>query len=107
MIACLAILADKDAAAMIARLAPALGLFVFTGLDQARLRSSGRPGARAWEASELVSLCSAQGGESVGLAVPAEALALARREAEEREGTLLVAGSHYLLADALEQLGGG
>ncbi len=107
VIVCMAILADKDAAGMIAPLAEAVDHFVCTELDRARLRSSGRPGASAWEAAELARLCRAAGAESVGVADPAQALASACREAKERRGTVIVAGSHYLLADAREQLGAG
>jgi dihydrofolate synthase/folylpolyglutamate synthase len=101
VVACLAILADKDAGAMIAALAPALDRVVCTELPAAALEGHGRPGARSRPAAELVALC-----EAAGLAAEAEpelepALERARSLAlEAPEGTLLVAGSHYAIAPA-------
>ncbi|HEU4462845.1 MAG TPA: cyanophycin synthetase, partial [Solirubrobacterales bacterium] len=92
VVACLAILADKDAGEMVAALAPALDRVVCTELPTASLAGHGRPGARSRPAAELAAIC-AQAG------VPAEAepdfeAALGRgRElaAAEPEGLLLVA----------------
>jgi dihydrofolate synthase/folylpolyglutamate synthase len=101
VVACLAILADKDAAAMIAALAPSLDRVVCTELPPAALEGHGRPGARSRPAAELVAAC-----EAVGLAAEAEAsfpAALARARwlaAEDPEGLLLIAGSHYAIAPA-------
>ncbi len=47
VVACLAILADKDAPAMIAALAPALRSVVCTEIPPAALQGHGRPGARS------------------------------------------------------------
>jgi dihydrofolate synthase / folylpolyglutamate synthase len=100
-VGCLAILADKDAEAMIAALAPALDRVVCTELPAAALEGHGRPGARSRPADELVAACRA-----VGLPAEAElsfetalgrALALA---VEPPEGAVLVAGSHYAIAPA-------
>ncbi|HEX6782441.1 MAG TPA: cyanophycin synthetase [Solirubrobacterales bacterium] len=101
VIACLAILADKDAAAMIAALAPAVDRVVCTELPRAALEGHGRPGARSRPAAELAAACEAAG-------LPAEAetdfeAALLRGRslaAEPPEGVLLVAGSHYAIAPA-------
>jgi folylpolyglutamate synthase/dihydropteroate synthase len=101
VVACLAILADKDAAAMIAALAPALDRVVCTELPSGALEGHGRPGARSRPAAELAAACEAAG-------LPAEverdfgaALARARAlAAEPPEGALLVAGSHYAIAPA-------
>lgn len=99
VVACLAILADKDAEAMVAALAPALDRAVCTELPAAALEGHGRPGARSRPAAELAATC-----EATGLAAEAEpdfeaalnrAVALA---AEEPEGLVLVAGSHYAIA---------
>lgn len=101
VIACLAILADKDAAAMIAALAPVLDRAVCTELPAAALEGHGRPGARSRPAAELAEIC-----EKAGLRAEAEmdfdtALQRARALAgEEPEGALLIAGSHYAIAPA-------
>ncbi len=101
VVACLAVLADKDTAAMVAALAPALDRVVCTELPAAALQGHGRPGARSRSAAELVAAC-----EAVGLAAEAEpdfGTALKRGRAlaaELPEGVLLVAGSHYAIAPA-------
>jgi dihydrofolate synthase/folylpolyglutamate synthase len=101
VVACLAILADKDAGAMIAALAPALDRVVCTELSAAALEGHGRPGARSRPAAELVDLCEEAGLEAE--AEPEFALALERGRAlalEPPEGALLVAGSHYAIGPA-------
>jgi dihydrofolate synthase/folylpolyglutamate synthase len=106
VVACLAILADKDAAAMIAALAPALDRVVCTELPKGALEGHGRPGARSRPASELVAAC-----EAAGLVAEAQAdfgAALARASAlaaETPEGLLLIAGSHYAIAPARALIG--
>jgi dihydrofolate synthase/folylpolyglutamate synthase len=101
VVACLAILADKDAEAMVAALAPALDRAVCTELPAAALAGHGRPGARSRPAAELAAAASA-----AGLAAEAEPdfeAALRRAVSlagEEPEGLVLVAGSHYALAPA-------
>ncbi|HWC49905.1 MAG TPA: cyanophycin synthetase [Solirubrobacterales bacterium] len=101
VVACLAVLADKDAKAMIAALAPALDRVVCTELPQAALEGHGRPGARSRPAAELAGIC-----EAAGLAAevePAFEAALERAIAlasAEPEGLVLVAGSHYAIAPA-------
>jgi dihydrofolate synthase/folylpolyglutamate synthase len=101
VIACLAVLADKDAAAMVAALAPALDRAVCTELPQAALEGHGRPGARSRSATELSGICAATGLEAE--AQPDLASALRRAVAlagEDPEGLVLVAGSHYAIAPA-------
>lgn len=101
VVACLAILADKDATAMIAALAPVLDRAVCTELPSQALEGHGRPGARSRPAAELATVCEAAG-------LPAEAVAdfdaaLKRTQAlaaEPPEGVLIVAGSHYAIAPA-------
>jgi dihydrofolate synthase / folylpolyglutamate synthase len=101
IVACLAILADKDAGAMIAVLAPVLDRVVCTELPKGALEGHGRPGARSRSAAELAAIC-----ETVGVAAevePAFSAALARGRAlaaEPPEGVLLLAGSHYAIAPA-------
>jgi dihydrofolate synthase/folylpolyglutamate synthase len=101
LVACLAILADKDAAAMIKAVAPVLDHAVCTELPPAALEGHGRPGARSRPAAELLAAC-----EEVGLEAEAEP----DLEAALRRGTalaivppggaLLVTGSHYAIAPA-------
>lgn len=101
VVACLAILADKDAAAMVEALAPALDQVICTELPREALAGHGRPGARSRPAAELAAACEAAG-------LPAEAetdfgAALARGRdlaAEPPEGILLLAGSHYAIGPA-------
>jgi dihydrofolate synthase / folylpolyglutamate synthase len=101
VVACLAVLADKDAEAMIAALAPALERAVCTELPAGALAGHGRPGARSRPAAELAATCAAAG-------LPAEAepsfeTALRRSislAAEEPEALVLIAGSHYAIAPA-------
>lgn len=101
VVACLAVLADKDAAAMMRALAPALERAVCTELPVAALAGQGRPGARALPAAELAALCAAAGLPAEPEPDPAAALRRARAlAAADPEGALLVAGSHYLLAPA-------
>ena len=101
VVACLAILADKDAVAMVEALAPALDRAVCTELPRKALEGHGRPGARTRPAAELAAAC-----EAAGLPAEAEAdfgAALARGRAlaaEPPEGLLLLAGSHYAIAPA-------
>jgi dihydrofolate synthase / folylpolyglutamate synthase len=101
VIACLAILADKDAEAMVAALAPAVERAVCTELPAAALAGHGRPGARSRPAAELAAICEAAG-------LPAEVgpdfeAALRRSTAlavAEPEGLILITGSHYAIAPA-------
>jgi dihydrofolate synthase/folylpolyglutamate synthase len=101
VVACLAILADKDAPAMIAALAPALRSVVCTEIPPAALEGQGRPGARSRPARELADLCQVHGLE----ATPEPDLDAALRRATELAsgtfaGVLLVTGSHYLIGPA-------
>jgi dihydrofolate synthase/folylpolyglutamate synthase len=101
VVACLAMLADKDASAMVRALAPVLDYAVCTELDPATLEARGLPGVRSHAAGKLAAVCAEAG-------IPAEqqpeltaALRRGRELARERAGgVLLVTGSHYLLAPA-------
>jgi dihydrofolate synthase/folylpolyglutamate synthase len=101
VVGCLAILADKDAAAMIAALAPVLERAVCTELPAAALEGHGRPGARSRPAEELFTAC-----EAAGLSAEAEpdfGAALGRATslaAESPGGAVLLTGSHYAIAPA-------
>jgi dihydrofolate synthase/folylpolyglutamate synthase len=98
VIACLAALADKDAAGIVAALAPAVAGLVATEVPPERLATAGRPGAEAFAAPAL-----AAAGREAGIGwveeepEPAAALALARERARASRGVVLVTGSHYLL----------
>ncbi len=98
VIACLAALADKDAAGIAGALAPRLAGAVATEIPAGLLARAARPGARALAAEELAAVLREAGLDWVGEAVePAAALALARTRAKELGGMVLVTGSHYLL----------
>jgi dihydrofolate synthase / folylpolyglutamate synthase len=98
--ACIGILADKDAGAMLAALAPVLEHAVCTELPSARLLASGRPGAQSVPAPELQAACEELGLSAESVADPAAALARARELAAANDGIALAAGSHYLLGAA-------
>jgi dihydrofolate synthase/folylpolyglutamate synthase len=110
VVACLAILADKDAAAMIRALAPALEHAVCTELPadgpkagRTVPKSAHRPSVPALELAEMCG--------RAGIAAVAEAdFAVALRRASTLaaappEGVLLVAGSNYAIAPARAALG--
>jgi dihydrofolate synthase / folylpolyglutamate synthase len=89
VVACLAILRDKDAAEMISALAPALDRAVCTGLPEAPRPS--RP------ASELVAACEAAGLPAEAEPDFAAAIARTRALAAQAGAAVLVTGSHYVL----------
>jgi dihydrofolate synthase / folylpolyglutamate synthase len=101
IVAVLAVLADKDATAMVRALAPALERAVCTELPRAALEGHGRSGAASLPAAELVAAC-----EEADLPAEAEPrFEAALRRATELaldppEGAVLVAGSHYGIAPA-------
>ena len=101
VVACLAILADKDAAAMVRALAPALERAVCTELPRAALEAHGRPGAASLPAAELARICQRAG--LIAEAEPGFEAALRRGTelaAAPPPGALLVAGSNYGIAPA-------
>ncbi len=110
VIAVLAILADKDAGAIVQALAPVLARCVCTQLPTAdgpesRVGPDKSARRRAFEAAEL-----AEAFAEAGLAAEAEAefgaaVARGRELARETGGILLVTGSHYGLAPARAALG--
>jgi dihydrofolate synthase/folylpolyglutamate synthase len=107
VVALFALLADKDAGAMVAALAPVLDRAVCTELPPGALEGHGRPGAHSRPAAELVAACGAAGLEAE--AEPDFAAALARGRAlaaEDPEGLLLIAGSHYAIAPARALIAG-
>jgi dihydrofolate synthase/folylpolyglutamate synthase len=97
VVACVAILADKDGEAMLRRLAPLCDLVVCSELPAEALAAAGRPGARSRSAGELAEICAGIGLPAEVIADPAAALARAREVAADRNGVALATGSHYLL----------
>jgi len=89
VVACLAVLAEKDARAMIAALAPAVAHLVCTKLP-ARRQSLG--------ADELAEAAREVGIDAEAIEDFDAALARGRQLARETGGMLLVTGSHYVLA---------
>ncbi|MFP5389338.1 MAG: glutamate ligase domain-containing protein, partial [Thermoleophilia bacterium] len=101
VVACLAVLADKDAGAMIRALAPVLSHVVCTELDAAALASRGLPGIASHSAAKLAQACHEVGLDAGQVPDFGTAVRLARRlAAEQPDGILLVTGSHYVLAPA-------
>ena len=105
VIACLAILADKDAKSMVQALAPALAHAVCTELpaDGPKSRPMGDRSARrrVVSAAELAALCAEAGVKAE--AEPDFGAALARASelaAGPPPGAVVVAGSHYGIAPA-------
>lgn len=98
VIGVIGVLADKDAPGMLAALAGSLDSAVFTGLPEAALVAWGRPGAKAWEAEELKVIAAAEGLSGQVADTPADALEKARELARERNGAVIITGSHFLLA---------
>lgn len=96
VIACLAMLAEKDAPAFAEALAPALDRAVCTRLP------TGRPSTAA---DDLATACERAGLPAEGEEDLAAAVRRGRRLAAAVGGTLLVTGSHYALAPARAALG--
>jgi dihydrofolate synthase / folylpolyglutamate synthase len=104
VVACVAILADKDATAMLSALAPGVAHAVTTALpadgpirhDMADVPSR----RRSFGAGELMEMARAAGIEAEAMEDFDAALSRARDWAHEANGLLLVTGSHYVLAPA-------
>ncbi|HEY7950145.1 MAG TPA: cyanophycin synthetase [Solirubrobacterales bacterium] len=109
VVACIAVLAEKDAEAMIAALAPAVTHLVCTELpaDGPKSGSMFRISARrrSLGAGELVAAARGTGVEVEAIEDFGTAVARARDLARELGGVLLVTGSHYVLAPARAALG--
>jgi dihydrofolate synthase / folylpolyglutamate synthase len=101
IVACLAVLADKDAAGVVGALAPVVAGVVATEVPEEVLAAAGRPGARALEASRLAEVARDAGlGWVEEVADPGAAVSRAREVADAQGGVALVTGSHYLLSYA-------
>jgi len=103
VVACLALLADKDATGVVRELAPVIDAAVCTELPAEQLARAGRPAARSREARELADAVSAAGLEAEVVVEPARAVRRALEAAQARSGTALISGSHYLLRYAVER----
>jgi len=101
VVACIAALADKDADALVAALAPALERAICTELDPAALESRGLPGVASHSAAKLAAACAAAGLPAEQQPDFAAAVGRARELALGLPGgILLITGSHYSLAPA-------
>ncbi len=98
IVACLAVLGDKDASGIVRALAPVLVAAVCTEIPPERLEGAGRPGTSSVAAGELAGLFEAAGVPATIFAGPEEAIEEALALARERDGVALIAGSHYLLS---------
>ena len=101
VMALIAILSDKDAEGILAELAPFLEQAVFTGLPAESLAGAGRPGAATHDPRWLQEIAAASGLEAEVADDAAGGLGRVRELAGARDGVVLVAGSHFLVA-ALE-----
>jgi dihydrofolate synthase/folylpolyglutamate synthase len=103
VVACIAVLAEKDAAAMLATLTPTVTHVVTTTLADGT-KSTPMAGIssrrRLFGVAELARMATEAGIEAEGMEDFGAALARARGLARERDGVLLVTGSHYVLAPA-------
>ncbi|MGK2933552.1 MAG: bifunctional folylpolyglutamate synthase/dihydrofolate synthase [Solirubrobacterales bacterium] len=98
VIAVIGVLTDKDAAGMLKELAGVVDTAILTELPAKALSDWGRPGARSFPAAELKAFADRQGIPSEALPSTREALSRAGNIARERDGLVLVAGSHFLLS---------
>jgi dihydrofolate synthase/folylpolyglutamate synthase len=103
VVACLALLADKDAAGVVRELAPVIDAAVCTELPAEQLARAGRPAARFREAEELADAVRAAGLEAEVVVDPGAAVRRAVEAARARSGAALISGSHYLLRYAVER----
>ncbi len=98
VVCCIAVLAEKDAGAMIEALSGQVASFVCTQIPEDAIRGSGRPIGTSYSASELAELCAKAGVMAEAVSEPLDAWEHAKALARERGGVALAAGSHYLLS---------
>jgi folylpolyglutamate synthase/dihydropteroate synthase len=98
VVCCLAVLAEKDAAGIVAPLAEVCSQFVCTEIPEEAIRGSGRPVGVSHPAPELAQLCRNAGAVAEAVTDPLEAWGRTRELARQRGGVALAAGSHYLLS---------
>jgi len=97
LVACIAVMTDKDAAGIVGALAPVVAGAVCTEIPPERLEGAGRPGTSSVGAPELAALFEHAGVVATAEPDPIVAAAEAKRRAREQGGVALIAGSHYLL----------
>ncbi len=98
VIACVAVLADKDVGGIAAALAGVIDAAVATEIPSDALARAGRSITRSRPAGELVEAMSAAGIAPVeAFEDPARAVERTLALARDRDGVALIAGSHYLL----------
>jgi dihydrofolate synthase/folylpolyglutamate synthase len=97
--ALIAILSDKDAEGILTELAPVLEQAVFTGLPPESLAGAGRPGASTRQPDRLREIARLHGLDGEIAAVAADGLERVRSLAKAGDGVVLVAGSHFLVAE--------
>jgi dihydrofolate synthase/folylpolyglutamate synthase len=94
----IAVLSEKDADGILRALAPVLESAVFIGLPSESLQRAGRSGAGTRDPADLAAIAERLGLPS-GVEPDATAgLSRVRRLAADSGGTVLVVGSHYLIA---------
>lgn len=103
VIACIALLADKDADGYVAALAPALDRVVCTELGPEDLRGGGRSGASSHPAAELAERFARAGVAAEAVPDPEAALRRLGELAGPERSLILVTGSHYLVARARDR----
>jgi dihydrofolate synthase / folylpolyglutamate synthase len=103
VVACLALLSDKDAAGVVRELAPVVDMAVCTQLPAEQLAHAGRPAARSLEAEELAATAREAGVDAIAVSEPGKAVERTLDEAGLRSGAALVSGSHYLLRYAFRR----
>lgn len=97
IVACLAILADKDAEGIVAALAPVLSEVACCVIPPSDIEGSGRPGSASVPSRDLAAICARRGLTARPFPAPQPAIEHAVARARELGGTALLAGSHYLL----------
>jgi dihydrofolate synthase / folylpolyglutamate synthase len=102
VVACIALLADKDAAGVVRALAPRLELAVCTELPPDQLAHAGRPATRSLDAPALAEIAASAGLPTAVVPDPFAATRQAVSEARDRRGAALICGSHYLLRYAVQ-----
>lgn len=98
LVCCLAVLAEKNVAAMIEELTRVCSWFVCTEVPLGAIRGSGRPVGSSHPAEELARICRERGAQAEAVLDPLAAWSRTRRLARERGGVALATGSHYLLS---------